>query len=64
MILYQLLIASFVSDVISLPPFPMENIYISSVFHVNDSSVKNIHDVYDSVQTITDKILLGTVSII
>ena len=36
----------------------------SSVFHVNDSSVKNIHAVYDFIQTVTDKILFGTVSVI
>ena len=42
-------------------PTPMTNILISSVFHVNNSSVKMY---MDSIQTGTDKILFGAVSII
>ena len=42
----------------------MKNIHISSAFHVNDSSIKNIHVAYGSIQTVTDKILFDTVSII
>ena len=46
-----------------ITPAPMKNIHISSVFYVNDSSVTNVYLVYDSVQTVTDKILFGTVHV-
>ena len=42
----------------------MKHIHTSSAFHVNDPSVKNMPAVYDSKQTVTDKILFSTVSII
>ena len=38
-----------------ITPIPMKNIHISSVFHISDSSVKNIHAVFDSIQIVTDK---------
>ena len=46
-----------------ITPTPMKIIHISTVFHVNDSSVKT-HVVLDSIETVTDKILFGIGSII
>ena len=64
MILFLTFYCKFCFRLDFITPTPMTNIHISFVYNVNNSSVKNIHVVYDSIQTGTDTIPFGTVSII